>query len=197
MDIKSIIIDILGRESYLRGKNIEEYDIAIGRTIKNILGITYSFYVDNSDYSYNACSVRTENGRLRAYSCNCSDFKRRRTCKHLAAVFLNYSELFFPAPISPIEVTETLLDEYILNPKENVGIKEPLKFLIELDLYYEPSFKIHVGINKTYQLNSETKFKNFIDAYDNGNLYKLGKYGAIALNGYSPENKYQIVRSNL
>ena len=38
MDIGSIVINILGRESYLRGRNIDEYDITLELQKKNETG---------------------------------------------------------------------------------------------------------------------------------------------------------------
>ena len=176
MEIKDIVIDILGQDSYLKAKKYDYYDIEIENTKKINNHLVYEFSI-NSDilWKYYRIIMRTVNSRLYSYGCDCYNFIKNRTCEHVAAVMLNYNELFFPKPKNVFEITESLLDEYNDNNISKMGIKEALKFIIELDLEYTPSFKIHVGQKKTYVLNNETKFYNFINAYKNNKIYKLGK----------------------
>ena len=176
MNVDNEIINILGKKSYNDALNIGESDIYLESTRKILYGEIYFYYVyDYIAYSYQSLSIRMTNRELSGFGCSCSEFRMRRSCKHIAAVLRHNSEIFFPKPLTVEDITKTLLDEFKQDKKEKFSVKEPLKFIIELDLEYTPTFKIHVGLKKTYQLNTEAKLRTFIDKYENGGTYLLGK----------------------
>lgn len=172
-----IILDMLGRKSYNDALDIDESSIELNSTNKSIYGTIYRYHVFASSYyfDYNVTSVRTDGKEVTGYGCTCREFNIRRSCKHIAAVIMHNYKEFYPKPLTPEEITKNLLDEFKEEKKVKHGIKEPLKFMVELDLEYIPTFKVHVGLKKTYVLNTETKFNTFIDKYENGGTYNLGK----------------------
>lgn len=176
MDVEKIILDLLGRKSYMDATDIDSEFIELEDVIENIYGTLYKYYVYSSNYyfDYNIVNIRISKGKITGYGCTCREFSMRKSCKHIAAVILNNSDDLFPKPLSIEEITKNLLNEF--DTKEEVnGVKEPIKLTVELDLEYNPSFRVYVGLKKQYVLNTDNKLITFIKAYKNGGTYCLGK----------------------
>lgn len=176
MDVEKIVLDLLGRKSYTDAADIDSDFIELDDVIENIYGTLYKYYVYSSSYyfDYNIVNIRISKGKITGYGCTCREFSMRKSCKHIAAVILNNSNDIFPKPLSIEEITKNLLNEF--DTKEEVkGVKEPIKLTVELDLEYNPSFRVYVGLKKQYVLNTENKLITFINAYKNGGTYSLGK----------------------
>lgn len=181
------IIELLGKESYEKGKKIDPDFVSYPqeRSSRGVFfDYYYSVYIPN-DYRYYYIRVQTKNKKILGYSCSCRDFCMKNTCKHIAAVFIDNMDFYFPEPKSPLEISKTLLNNFVSKRTVTNNIKQCVKFIVELDLDRTPSFKLHVGDKRTYVLNSENKVSNFIEAVESGNEYKLG-----AKFIYSPDNYY-------
>jgi len=176
MNIEDEIIRLFGRKSFNDSIEIGSSDIYLEHTREILNGHIYYYYVyDYHAYKYQSVNLRMNNRHLVSCGCSCNEFRIRRSCKHIVAILKNNTEIFFPKPLTVEDITKTLLEEFNNKKEEKHLIKEPLKFIVELDLEYTPTFKIHVGLKKTYQLNTELKLRTFIDKYEKGGTYNLGK----------------------
>ena len=130
MYLENKIIELLDKDSLDKAKN-EYLDVVDNTSKRYMFGYIYNFYVSTRyEYYYHSLSMKTDGKNLTAFNCSYSDFFRKKKCKHIAKVLLEYNELFLPEPVSPLKITENFLNEYINNKEEKNYIKEPIKFLI-------------------------------------------------------------------
>ena len=176
-EVQKKIKTIFGEDSFKKARNYSRYYIRNQKKIRYGDGweIKHTFKVESeTSYNYYDVTIHTNRGEIEKYSCDCPQYKRVGTCKHIAACCLNYYEDIFERPADPYEVTKNFLDSFTSKSKEN-GIKEKIKLEIELDLSgTNISYKLNVGLNRTYVINNDIKFQNFMSAYKNGGKYTLG-----------------------
>lgn len=176
MKIDNIVIELLGQDSYKKGKKyyksyielIEEVELEKGKS-------AYQFVVESERYytDYDVIVI-VNNNRIIGYRCDCFQFNNNHTCKHLAAVMLNYADTILKKTADPYVISESILNNFYEGKKKNNKTKEELTLKLELCFSNPVTFKLHIGLNKTYILNNETKFNNFFDAYDNQKEYCFG-----------------------
>jgi len=177
-------------KNYLK-KEIEDF---IGENeIKKIkyatgfkLELTNKYEFDKSNYNlhfhlttgsgyldYENISVAVRNKKIVSARCSCFDFYRKDKCKHVAMVLYFGSKVILPKPLSKKEISHNILELFKSNTNKQTGIKEKMNLLVELDLY-SCTIKLHIGLSKTYVLNSDNKFRRFLDAYKR-ETYEFGK----------------------
>ena len=179
------IIDTLGYDSFYKGRSyspnfikhintyisdskfIHEYKVKSQATV-----VWYDVKIINNGY------------QIYDFSCECIQFKKNHTCKHVAAVFIDDMDHIFDSEF----IDETLVSKSILklfNENKAHSLKQKLNFEFEFNIDRYITFMIYVGDKKKYILSSETKFNNFFNAYLNNEEYSFGKYLI-----YNPDNYY-------
>ena len=175
MDIKKFVIQLLGNDSYNKATKISFNDIRHYDSLKRSTNdFVHIFQVESqSNYYYYDVSIIIKNNNVISYSCDCEQFRKYHTCKHIAACFLHCSDIIFIKPPDPFEVADNILSLFY-KPNNNV-IKEEIGLDIELDfITNKPSFKLYVGLKKKYVINSQAKFEGFMDAYLNKKDFYFG-----------------------
>lgn len=169
------IRNIVGQTNYLRGKNYNENFIEFKEKTK--IGNTeyYEFEVESqTNYDKYEVTISKHNDEYASSYCECIAFDRMGSCKHEAAVLLNFDELTC-APVAPLErnlkISKEILKEfYKETDKSEISLKKQVNLEIEVEFYNRynsyavPRFKI--GIDKLYSLNN--KLNNFLNIYENG-----------------------------
>ena len=187
------IKELLGSDSFNKGRHL----VNNVRYLRNLYYGFYhddkyknhSFWVKSESFSRREYLVRIKvnNDEIIDYSCNCPQFESFSTCKHIAACFLAYPSEIFPnnSEVQKVKTKEFLNNFYNPNVKANIGkIKERVLLEIELDLD-NLLFKLYLGTKKMYVLNTESKFYDFFDSFENNEKYIFGKSFT-----YDPETNY-------
>ena len=177
MLIETNLVQKLGAEKVRQGSKIDPELITHVKTVQQSNGgIVHYFVVDDDQYDdYDNVFVLTYNNQIIRYGCTCRDARMYGTCKHIAACIINYRDEIIGKPKDEYEIGNDILKEFISDKPKKNNIKEALK--LELELSFEetnPEFKLMVGLKKTYVLNNQTKFSNFMNAYKNEQQYKFG-----------------------
>lgn len=174
-EVKDLTKNILGYDSYTKGLEYPSFYIGLFDIDKYIDNSKiYCFYVrSESYYAYYDVKIRVKNNNIYSLYCSCSQFSNNHTCKHIAASILKYHDEIFEKPKDVFDITNNFLELFKEENKEK-NVKEKMKLEIELDLYGDVSFRLFVGTSKTYVINTESKFNDFMDAYINGGTYYFG-----------------------
>lgn len=176
-EVCNLVADRLGFDSYRKGRNY--YKGFIGKLSVYPLSNGAKYYGARveSERTYTRYSVYigAKNSNLMDFSCECLRYNEYGTCKHIAAVLLNHYEEIFAKPKDAYQVTEEFLNSFKTVTKAENTIKEQLKLELTLDLSTDKvTFKPYVGLKKVYTINNESKFKDFMEAFKNGNKYTFG-----------------------
>lgn len=177
MVIETKLVQRLGTLEVREGSKIDVENVTLldSESVVNGGNIHYFIVDDDRYYNYNNVYVITHNSEIRSFGCNCRGYYSKGTCKHIAACVIHYKNEILAKPKDSFEISSDILKEFISDkPKKNT-IKEALILDLELSFEnYNPSFKLMVGPKKTYVINNENKFINFMDAYKNEDEYKFG-----------------------
>ena len=177
MVIETKLVQRLGTLEVREGSKIDVENVTLldSESVVNGGNIHYFIVDDDRYYNYNNVYVITHNSEIRSFGCNCRGYYSKGTCKHIAACVIHYKDEILAKPKDSFEISSDILKEFISDkPKKNT-IKEAL--ILDLELSFEdanPSFKLMIGSKKTYVINNENKFINFMDAYKNEDEYKFG-----------------------
>lgn len=177
MDIDKIVKDKLGIDSYIKGKNYNEYYLRYlgSRAFLNDEKLDVFDVESESTNNYYDVYIFTKNDLLTNATCNCPQYKRTRTCKHIAACLLNFNNVIFKKVPDKFEVSDEILKLFYSEKKDKKSVKEALTLDLELEFDDDSVIvKPSVGLKKTYVINNETKFNDFMDAYKNGGKYYFG-----------------------
>lgn len=133
-------------------------------------GIYYFTVCDRFDdfNSYN-CKITIAGDDIKSIYCNCKDFSNKKSCKHLAAAFINHSNLMFDSSNYNEKLYSKFIKKYYAKDEKN-KIKKELKLLINIvNNSYENSYisevKITIGDKKMYSLQNH--FSSFYDVFIN------------------------------
>ena len=177
VDLKEITINALGTDSYQKGKYYESNLIRpLGnRRLQDDI-ILWNFSVQSTRYyMYYRINIFTEFDKILKYSCNCPQFERAHTCKHIAACILEYGDQMLKEKPSEFDVSKEILELFYNDNGIKNNIKEELKLDITFDFDRSNiSFSIGVGVKKTYIIKNESKFNDFMDSYRDNETYTFG-----------------------
>lgn len=174
--VKDIVIDKLGMDSFFKGVQFDPYCIEYMGETKTTDFIRVDFEVESEHYyNFYDVSIFVKNNTLLKGICSCPQYAKRGTCKHIAACILNNYDSIFKIPKDSYEITTEFLNSFCESEKKASLIKEQLNLEVELDLSGSNVVcKPYIGTSKTYVINTESKFEDFMDAYLNGGKYKFG-----------------------
>ncbi len=171
MDYTSIL-SLVGRDSFIKGRWYDPgYIEKIGCT-----KLASSFiHTSESSRRYYTVKIKNNGEDVLGYSCDCPQFDRAKTCKHVAAVLMNDGDdLASFEIIDELELSKKILADYQSDNKTN--IKQKLEVELEFAFVYRyVNVKLRIGDKKKYTLSVPSKFRNFIYAYKNKDEYYFGK----------------------
>lgn len=169
---------LFGKDSVTKALKIDKNDVDYYDTVeRGKEDLVHIFQVDSQQYFYYYdVNIVTRRNEIIGCYCECKQFRSNHTCKHVAACLINYSDIIFKEPPSPLEISNNILEIFRSDTKNSKNtIKEAVGIDIELDFNgHTPTFKLHVGIKKKYVINNENKFQNFMNAYFNREEYQFG-----------------------
>ena len=173
-EVKKLVLSRYGTDSYYKGINYDaDYIEYLGeRKIADYTEINFEVESEHYDTFYNVNIYVRDNELLKSI-CSCPQYARAGRCKHIAACLLNEYDSIFKIGKTIYDVSNDILDEFYIE-KDNT-IKERLNFEIELDFdRTNIIFKPSIGLSRTYVINTESKFQDFMDAYFNSGKYRFG-----------------------
>ena len=187
-EIRGKILKIIVASDYIKGRN---YDSSFVKQSEKIIynnQVQYRFNVLSESFSntrYHVWITLSEDGAVLNTSCDCLQFDKSKSCKHVGACLWHYrDELFKEKTKSPQEQLTQNIFDYLRQMNEKTGkstINKKVNFEVHLtaDNFYpyygnqiEVSFKI--GIDKMYICRG-TKAKNLLDAIYNGKQLIISK----------------------
>ena len=176
-DLEKYVVNLLGSDCYNKGKRYRDYYVHyMGDRRLERDSYIHTFSVESERY-YMHYPVRIfiSGNNIINYSCGCKAFKTYGRCKHVAACILKYPDELFKEPVDPLEISNSILENFYDNTSKSNKIKEALTLKIELEIDNNYHFRLHIGKTKTYVINNRSKFNDFLIAYDNNETYEFGK----------------------
>ena len=166
---------LLGKDSVTKGLKIDKHDVDYLDSVEGNKNEVINFFRVNSQssYYYYDVSIVTRNDEISSFYCECAQFKKYHTCKHVAACFINYIDIIAGNGFDKTDITNDILE--LFENEGSKGIKE--KVNIELHLKFghgEPTFHLMVGTSKMYTVNRESKFEAFMYSIYNNEEYQFG-----------------------
>jgi SNF2 family DNA or RNA helicase len=171
--IVDLAFKLFGKDSVSKGLTIPSKSISFYDTFnrgKNDLVRIFKVNSQHLNYYYDV-NIITRNKEVISFYCECPQFSKYHTCKHVAACLINNSDLFLDKN-SCLDISNEILSSFIRNNHFG-GIKERVFINLELD-FSNRSFKIIIGLKKKYTINRESRFDSFMDAFLNNEEYVFG-----------------------
>ncbi len=176
MNLNEIEIrNLVGGNAFIRGKNyLLDYIRYIEST--EIGSITYhEFEVESeSSYDYYDVTISERDKKYTYGACSCRAYESTGTCKHIAAVLLNFNEL--TSDTTPEEkslrISKEILKEFYTKPKSNeIKLKKQLTLEACLEFYggYHQTVGLRFKIGETKLYSMTNKLSAFLKAYENKN----------------------------
>lgn len=178
MNMDKYIVELLGMDSYIKGRRYYSWYVDLSDEGNTRDGYFFKFNVESErTYRHYKVEIDIKDYDIVSYGCNCEQFKGHHTCKHVAASIYKYREEIARKLVNPMKLSNMFLSSFKSDSATKVKnkIKEAITMKLELIFDDYVTYKIHVGLKKTYVLNTESKLRNFVNAYRNGGDFKLGK----------------------
>ena len=117
---------------------------------------------ERNNYYYDVY-IEHRNGKIKHVDCDCPQFFNTESCKHIAAVLVNYGHLLFKNNVDPKEASKKIM-KVLLENQNKSKLKRKLNLEIYINLYRNKSIEIKIGEEKLYSLNN--KLTKFLDTYN-------------------------------
>lgn len=158
----------------LRGNLIRSKSINYLKTDTFEKNKTHYFNVESESFYDEVYGVviKTIDGEIDTFSCDCYQFTNNKSCKHIAACIKNYPEVVFEREMDISILSEEILKRYSVS--DTPVIKKEVFVELEIDSSYYDSYyggyyiyllKVKLGFNKLY--NYKTRQKQFISTLNN------------------------------
>lgn len=166
---------LLGKDSVTKGIKIDKHDVDYLDSVEGSKNEIINFFRVNSQssYYYYDVSIVTRRDEISSFYCECEQFKKYHTCKHVAACFINYIDIIVGNSIDKSDITNDILE--LFSDDVSKGVKE--KVNVELHLKFdhnETTFFLMIGTSKMYTVNRESKFESFMYSIYNNEDYQFG-----------------------
>ena len=172
-EIKNIIIDSVGSDSYKKGLLYNKNYIRKLDTRYKDVGVKFFLFDVESESSnnfYDVAIIIDNNNGIQRRTCSCARYRSIGTCKHIAACMINYNEVIFSKPKDNYEKTYELLENFV-----SINDKEKLNLEIELEISANGvNVRPKIGVDRLYLLTGENKLSGFKDAYFNNGTFYFG-----------------------
>lgn len=169
------ILDVINKEDYYKGLTYRE-PIEYEKTIKQGIERQFHFRVESqTTYKKYYVVITKDDHRIVNTFCECTQFDRYASCKHVAAVLIHAGHIINKVTMedNPIEISTKILEMFNTPTKEK-KIKKLANIEIEINqeerFYYGGTYytiKFKIGENKMYSLNK--KMSSFLETYQFGN----------------------------
>lgn len=171
MTKKERISNFVGMDSYLKGMNYPRHYVRYLGNTSSRNGFKHHFRIySEHGYGFYDTNFTVKDNEFVAMECNCPQFKSFKSCKHIAAAMIKEYENVIT---DYYELTEEILDKFMEGNFSNH--KEIMRLELEFIFYANTvNYKAKVGTKKTYVL-TDSKIRDFINAYKNGKTYVFGK----------------------
>lgn len=171
------IIDLVGYDSFFKGRSYQrQYIKKIGtRLIGNKYIHSFEVKSERNDKWYNV-NISNNGEQIYDFECNCEQFKKAKSCKHVAASLYQYLDCIYEYEyVDELSISHEILERYV-SSKQISNVKQKLNLEIEFefnddDIY----FKLLIGDKKLYSLTNENKLINFLEALNENEIFEFGK----------------------
>lgn len=186
------ILNEVGKANFIKGQYYNGNVELVYKCTKPE-GILYEFEVSSESFSgsYYNVGVIIDKNKIIKTTCNCPQFYKFHSCKHIAASLIEYEDSIFDSEINSLQISHNILSSFYKENKKSItSVKKELTLTVNFEVitnYYFntvsilPQFKI--GETKLYNLNS--KMSRFIDSYTNEEPMVFGKDFT-----YNPNNHF-------
>lgn len=163
------LTDIISEDDYYKGLYYRE-PIDFDEVVKHENKKLFKFRVESQrTYHKYYVSVTKEDNKIVETFCECAQFERFGSCKHLAAVLLQKKDILNKETMAdnPIKISNKILEMFDKQQKK-AKIKKLANIEIEIEQYedyygFYYTIKFKIGEKRMYVLNK--KITSFIDAY--------------------------------
>lgn len=172
LDTKEIL-NVVGRSDYSKGNYYPSHYITFIDSYKELDTNIFSFEVESErTYDMYDVEIREKNSHIVDTSCTCPQYRAVGSCKHIAAVLINYQdEIFVVDPeTKKLRISKSILEEfYTPTDKKEIKLKKQLNLTVELQFgggYYDSNVYLNfkVGDEHLYSLNN--KLNRFLEVYE-------------------------------
>ena len=196
IDVKNILLKNLRTIDYIKGvryyppyvnyKKREEVGDLIHHHLKVESERTTTLY---------DCDIYVDrSGNIKKLQCSCPQFYNMRSCKHLSAAIINYSDEILKKIVDDksIENVTKQVFSYLEDTFETRTRKKELSLDLSIDIdhtmgYYSRKMIdifLYIGLDKKYKCNLD-KIRKFLAAYETGSSMYFGKNFT-----YDPNTQY-------
>ncbi len=172
------ISKLVGYESFYKGRMYSYRNINYINCYKEDLQFIHIFKVKSSSgYSYYDVKIYNNGEDIKSFSCNCPQFKSKKTCKHVAAVLINFfSEIVENEIVDELAISKEILKAFKNNMKINKTVREKLDVEIIIQSYGSRYFlKLKIGNKRKYTISTRNKFSTFYDNLTNDFEHYFGR----------------------
>ena len=166
----------LGIENIIQGRTYPPYLLDYKESYEEPKQFVHIFYVDelHSD-DLREVTIKNNGENIFDTTCTCEKYNQTGNCKHIAACLIHYQYAIIKCEIKDLyKETNDILNLFYI-PEEKRIIKEKMNINLNISFYDNSiKFRLSIGLNKLYVLNTKAKFERFLNAYFNGGDYPLG-----------------------
>lgn len=161
----------IDNSDFYKGKRISRYDITENKKVFKGNEILFYFEVESQTYyrDYNVIIEITDH-KVTGHFCNCPQYSTNHSCKHVAAVLINYYESMINySPDDYIKgISRNIINSFNVIQNNKPVIKKEVGLELEISAEYH-GIRINpkIGIDKKYIIR--TKLRDFLEAYSNKN----------------------------
>ena len=171
------IIKLVGRESFYDGHIFPSSFMRKIETKKYKDHFIHSYSIkSNISNNWYHVIIKNNGENIESFNCNCDDFTRDKTCRHIAAILIrDMDDISRYEIIDTRAISKNILDLYA--KPQDVKVKQQLNIDLEFEIGYGGSIflKVYIGNEKKYKFSTITKLDNFLNAYNEEQSYKFGK----------------------
>ena len=110
MNMDRYIIDLLGMDSYVKGRRYYSWYVDLNDEGKSKEGYYFKFSVESErTYRHYNVKIDIKDYEIVSYSCNCEQFKGHHTCKHVAACLLYNSDIILGNGFDRTDISNNIL----------------------------------------------------------------------------------------
>lgn len=174
--LKESLLEFCGQEVLDKKPKISKEDIlSVEKYEFDKKNYRIYFRVKNRSGYYITTVISVRNGKIFTTSCQCVNYYNDDMCEHIYACLYYYLEEILPKPPTKEEISLEILKLFKNDNKKKKEnkIKQKMNLDVEISLDYKNTFKLHIGVDKTYVINTDRKFKDFINSYKN-HEYRFG-----------------------
>ena len=171
-DILIKIRDFVGFENYLKGRNYYGDIDYLDSECENRV-YSHNFMVESErDYnkSYDV-NIKISNGEIVSASCDCPQFKKASSCKHVAACLIEYHDDIFEMALEDkkIYLSKMLLKEFSSPINKINNVKKQLHIDVSLTFsqsYYDDLVYLNFKIGEKKMYNLNIRLSEFLSVYN-------------------------------